>query len=156
MTKQFILYLFFLSSLFTLAQNKSEVIIEETTVDNNGKVISKRTSNDKEIILSPEEVLIKFYNNQDKIEELDKLNSFRFYQKTPFSKFKENMESKKKLYGKFISKKIITIDSTPDKKAVKYKVEVTYEKKNTTEQIIMIRETENSKYEIYDYVYESR
>ena len=47
----------------TSTNNKIEIILEEDIF---------RLS---EIILSPEDVLIKFYNNQDKIEELDKLNS---------------------------------------------------------------------------------
>ena len=89
---------------------------------------------------------------QEKIEELDKCMSFRFYQKTPYSKFKEIMASKNKLCGKFITKKVIETEYSPDKKAVRYKIQATYETKNTVEQIIMIKESEQSKFEIFEYV----
>jgi hypothetical protein len=153
MTKHIITYLVFTISLSACAQNKTEEVIEEITRDSNGKIISTTiVKKDKGNVLSAEEVLNQFYNNQEKIEELDKCMSFRFYQKTPYSKFKEIMASKNKLCGKFITKKIIETEYSPDKKAVRYKIQVTYETKNTVEQIIMIKESEQSKFEIFEYV----
>lgn len=82
---------------------------------------------------------------------MDKLISFRFYQKSPYVKFKETMETKYKLCGKYIDKEIVETEYSADKRAVRLKLNVKYEKKNTIEQIVLIKESENSNFEVFEY-----
>jgi hypothetical protein len=98
--------------------------------------------------LTSEEVLDRFYLN---IEKLDNLISFRFYQKTPYVKFKETMKEKYNICGEFIDKKIIETEYSAEKNAVRFKLEVKYKNKNTIEQIVLIKEFENSSFEVYEY-----
>lgn len=152
MRKLILLILFFSITITSCAQNKTEEIIEEVIVDNNEKIISKNSiSTDKKNALTPEETLEKFYSNLEKIKEIDKLISFRFYQKSPYVKFKETMEKKYKLCGKYINKEIIETEYSADKKAIRLKLNVKYEKKNTIEQIVLIKESENSNFEVFEY-----
>ncbi len=148
MTKKFSSLLIFIITLSSCAQNKTE----EITTDNNGNIIvRKEITNEKELVKTSEEILEEFYKNQNDIESLDKLISFRSYQKTPYVKFKETMETKNKVCGKLIEKKIVEKEFSEDKKAIRYKILVNYEKKKTIEQIVMIKETENSNFLIFDY-----
>jgi hypothetical protein len=148
MTKKIYSLLIFIITLSSCAQNKTE----EITTDSNGNVIErKEITNEKEVVKTSEEILEDFYKNQNDIKSLDKLISFRLYQKTPYVKFKETMETKNKVCGKLIEKKIVEKEFSEDKKAIKYKIFVNYEKKKTIEQIVMIKETENSNFQIFDY-----
>lgn len=152
MRKQIFLFLLLSITLNSCAQNKSEEIIEEVRTDSNGNIISKKIiSKDKNSILNYEEVLEKFYLNLKNIDELDKLISFRFYQKSPYVKFKETMKAKYKLCGEFIDKKIVETEYSADKKAIRLILNVKYKKKNTIEQIILIKESDNSNFEIFEY-----
>ena len=150
MTKKIFTLLILIITFSSYCQNKKEEVITEIVTDSNGKVISKST-NKKEKIRTSDEVLNAFYDNQTNIKALDKMISFRFYQKTPFIKFKEVMETKNKVCGKLIEKKVVEKEFSEDKKAIRYKLLVSYEKKKTVEQVVMIRESENSGFEIFDY-----
>lgn len=144
----FLLFIILLFSSFSHSQNKSG----EVTVDNEGNVIHEtETNSDIEKHRTSEEILKEFYFNQNNIKYLAKLISFRFYQKTPYVKFKETMEAKYKLCGKLINYKLIETEYSEDKNAVRYKLEVKYEKKNTVEQIILFKESASSDYEVYEY-----
>jgi hypothetical protein len=66
-------------------------------------------------------------------------------------KFKETMETKYKLCGKYIDKEIVETEYSADKKAIRLKLNVKYEKKNTIEQIVLIKESENSSFEVFEY-----
>ncbi len=119
MIKQFITFFIFIITIVSCAQSKSEETVKDVIVNNKGKIISKETiSNYKKKPFTAEEILTKFYNNQKDIDELEELISFRFYQKTPYIKFKEIMELKNNLCGEFISKKILETEYSDDKKAV--------------------------------------
>ena len=149
---QILLILLLSFAINSCAQNKSEEIIEEVITDSNGKIISKNIiSKDKKRTLNSEDVLEKFYSNRKNIDELDKLISYRFYQKSPYVKFKEGMETKYKLCGEFIDKEIVETEYSADKKAVRLKLNVKYEKKKTIEQIVLIKESENSDFNIFEY-----
>ena len=150
--KQILLILLLSFAINSCAQNKSEEIIEEVITDSNGKIISKDIiSKDKKRTLNSEDVLEEFYSNLKNIDELDKLISHRFYQKSPYVKFKEGMETKYKLCGEFIDKEIVETEYSADKKAVRLKLNVKYEKKKTIEQIVLIKESENSDFNIFEY-----
>ena len=104
MTKKIYSLLIFIITLSSCAQNKTE----EITTDSNGNIIErKEITNEKELVKTSEEILEEFYKNQNDIKSLDKLISFRLYQKTPYVKFKETMETKNKVCGKLIEKKIV-------------------------------------------------
>lgn len=134
--------------MFSYSQNK----LGEVTVDNEGNVIHEtETTSNTEKHKTSEEVLEEFYFNQNNIKHLDKLISFRFYQKTPYVKFKETMEAKYKLCGEFVNYKLIETEYSEGNNAVRYKLEVKYEKKNTVEQIILFKESKNSNFQVYEY-----
>jgi hypothetical protein len=134
MMKNIYTILILVFTLYSYAQNK----LGEATVDNEGNVIYEtETTSNTEKHKTSEEVLEEFYFNQNNIKYLDKLISFRFYQKTPYVKFNETMEAKNKLCGKLITYKITETEYSEENNAVRYKLEVKYEKKNTVEQIVL-------------------
>ncbi|MFK7058927.1 hypothetical protein [Flavobacterium oreochromis] len=139
---------FLLTTLSIHSQNKKNV--NEVVVDKNGKVLSKST-NKKEKIYTPDEILNSFYSNQNNINFLSKMISFRFYQKTPFVKFKDIMETKNNFCGKLIKKEIIEKEYSNNNLAIRYKLYVEYEKRKTTEQVVLIKESESSNFEVFDY-----
>jgi hypothetical protein len=142
--------LILLAMIFTIspfAQNKNEEIL----VNRNGVIIDSINEDRNLKFKTYSEVLNEFYFNQKNIKSLDRLISFRFYQKTPYFKFKETMESKFLICGKFKDFKIIETEFSQDQNSIRIKCEVQYEKVSTIEQIIMIKETEKSNFLIYEY-----
>ena len=121
--------------------------------DGQGNVIDKKEIIDKENLKTktPSEVLKEFYLNQNNIETLDKLMCFRFYQKTPYSEFKKTMESKFSACGNLLDYKIVQTEYSDDKKSVRLNTDVSYENINTTEQIVLIKETDNSNFQVFEY-----
>jgi hypothetical protein len=131
-------------------QNKTEEVI----INQDGKIINQTENNgenDNDKNVSSDRIINKFYENQTDIKELDKLMSFRFYQKTPYSKFKESMIQKNIEFGKLIEKKITKTEFSEDNNAISVKLNVTYENETTIEKIVLIRETEKSIYKIFEY-----
>lgn len=100
---------------------------------------------------NPVKTLIKFYENQDKINVLDKLISFRFYSKTPFVEFKKTMEAKNLLFGVFKKMRIIKFEYSSDKNIISYLLYVDYEKSSTYEKIVLIKESKNDTFKIFEY-----
>jgi len=149
MFKKLFTLIIFMIAVSSVSQNKTEEII----VNGNGKIIESKENKVEEHLnlKTTEEILSVFYSNQDNIKVLDKLISFRFYQKTPYYKFKETIENKFKVCGRFINYKIIETEYSNDQSAVSIKCDVKYEKINTIEQIIMIKESENSNFQIFEY-----
>lgn len=134
-------------SLMSCAQKVEEVI---TTPD--GKVI-KTDSKD----LNPynlEEIVTEFYKNINDASKLDKLMSFRFYQKTPYNKFKEVILEKSKKFGILKGLKKINTEFSPDKKAVKYTFDIEYDKAKTQEILVLIKENEKDNFKIFEYNYQ--
>ena len=97
-----------------------------------------------------------FYKNIDDASKLDNLMSFRYYQNIPYNKFKELTLKKAEQFGKLKNKKIIGKEFSPDKKAVKYYIEAEYEKANSNEAIILMKENEKDNFKILEYIYESK
>ena len=61
------------------------------------------------------------------------------------------MESKFVTFGKLTDYKIVETKYSDDKKAVAINTEVQYEKIKTTEQIVLIKETDDSNYQVFEY-----
>ncbi|WP_163401515.1 hypothetical protein [Flavobacterium fluviatile] len=127
-------------------QNKTEDIL----VDSNGKVISKSKIKNTEKI-SSEKTIEMFYKYQNNIEKLSPLISFRFYQKTPYYKFKEILKEKNKSCGKLIEKTLMKSETSTDKKSIGYAYKVTYQNIKTVEEIVLIKESENDNFQVYIY-----
>lgn len=136
---------FCITSIST-GQNKTQDVL----VDANGKVISKSTVK-KSINRSPEKTIELFYKNQNDIKALDPLISFRFYQKTPYYKLNEILKEKDKSFGKLLEKTLIKTKTSEDKNSIAYLYNVTYQKLKTTEEIILIRESQNDDFQVYVY-----
>lgn len=133
-------------SLISCAQKIEDVI---TTPD--GKVITGSKD------INPynlEETVKEFYKNINDASKLDKLMSFRFYQKIPYSKFKEIISEKSKKFGnvKYINK--LSSEFSPDKKAVKYTFGIEYDKTKTQEILVLIKENEKDNFKIFEYAYQ--
>ena len=120
--------------------------------DAKGKLISKTVinSNKREKSLSAEEIADLFYKNQNNVKQLNSLMSFRFYQKTPYFKFKEIMEQKNQAFGKFVNKTLINV-SNPEKGTTIHKYKVNYKKRSTVEEVGLIKEDEGDSYEVISY-----
>ncbi len=127
-------------------QNKTEDIL----VNSNGKVISKSKIKKTEKI-SSEKTIEMFYKYQNNIEKLSPLISFRFYQKTPYYKFKEILKEKNKSCGKLIEKTLMKSETSADKKSIVYSYKVTYQNIKTVEEIVLIKESENDNFQVYIY-----
>ncbi len=145
--KELIIIYFLLFTLSSCGQNE----IKETIVNANGKIISKTDIDNKTVEKSPEEILNVFYNNQNDVKELDKLMSFRFYQNTPYNKFKETMQAKYQYCGELAEKTITETEYSDDKKTITFFLKVKYQKVNTTEKIVMIKESDNDNFQILKY-----
>jgi len=146
--KRLILLFIILISLNSCAQNKVEEFI--TTPD--GKRIETKNND-----LNPnnlDKTVEEFYNNISEVSKLDNLISFRFYQKIPYNKFKELIDEKYKKFGRLKDIKKINTEFHPDKKAVKYTFDVTYENTKTKESLILIKENEKDNFKIIDYNYQ--
>lgn len=130
--------------LLLSAQNSDASVI-------NGKTITDKSGNTKNLPSEPEDVVNYFYTNISDIKKLDKVISFRFYQKTPAYKFKEIMAIISNANGEFLSKEIVSHKYSPDKKSVIYIIKVTYEKQITKETLILIQENPNDRFEVYEY-----
>jgi hypothetical protein len=137
--------MFFTASI-SFGQSKHE----DQLVDPNGKVIS--TTKVKNLkIRSSEETIELFYKNLNNIEELDHLINFRFYQKTPYYKFKEIMKEKNNATGEFIEKTLLKTKTSDDKNSIAYLYNVTYKNIKTTETITLIRESKDNSFDVYYY-----
>lgn len=145
--KKLLIFLLIMIPTIFIAQ---EVQTEELR-DAKGNLISKTivNPNKREKSLNAKETADLFYKNQNNVKLLNSLMSFHFYQKTPYFKFKEIMEQKNKVFGKFLSKTLISI-SNPEKGITVHKYKVNYEKQSTVEEIGLIKESEDS-YEIISY-----
>lgn len=148
--KKIIIFGLFIISLNSCAQKK----IEEVITDANGKQI--KTENKDINSNNLEETIEEFYKNIDDASKLDNLMSFRYYQNIPYNKFKELTLKKAEQFGKLKNKKIIGKEFSPDKKAVKYYIEAEYEKANSNEAIILMKENEKDNFKILEYIYESK
>ncbi|MWW26907.1 hypothetical protein [Algibacter lectus] len=144
-----IIYLFILTFSFSFSQNKKGEIL----TDGQGNIIEKKELIKKDNLepKTPNKILKEFYLNQNNFENLDNLMSFRFYQKTPYSEFKNAIESKNKTCGKLLNYKIVQTEYSDDKKSVRLNTDVNYENMNTIEQILLIKETDNDNYEVFGY-----
>lgn len=133
-------------SLISCAQKVEDVI---TTPD--GKVITDSKD------INPynlEETVKKFYQNINDASKLDKLMSFRFYQKIPYNKFKEIISEKSKKFGNATNINELNSEFSPDKKAVKYTFNIEYDKTKTQEILVLIKENENDNFKIFEYAYQ--
>jgi len=133
-------------SLISCAQKVEDVI---TTPD--GKVITDTKD------INPynlEETVKKFYQNINDASKLDKLMSFRFYQKIPYSKFKEIISEKSKEFGNVKNINKLSSEFSPDKKAVKYTFGIEYDKTKTQEILVLIKENEKDNFKIFEYAYQ--
>lgn len=144
-----IFYFLILTFSFSYAQNKKGEIL----TDAQGNVIEKKEVIEKENN-KPEtanEILKEFYLNQNNIEKLDKLISFRFYQKITYTEFKKTMESKFTACGKLLGYKIVQTEYSDDKKAIRINTDVRYENMSTIEQIVLIKESDKSNFQVFEY-----
>jgi len=133
-------------SLISCAQKVEDVI---TTPD--GKVITDSKD------INPynlEETVKEFYKNINDASKLDKLMSFRFYQKIPYNKFKEMMSEKSKKFGNVTNINKLNSEFSPDKKAVKYTFDIEYDKTKTQEILVLIKENENDNFKVFEYAYQ--
>ena len=144
------IFAFILLSLNSCAQNKTQTII----TDGNGKIIESDSKDINQNNLN--KTLDLFYKNIENSKNLDNLMSFRFYQKMPYNKFAEFTKQKAKKFGKFKDKEVIKKEFSPEKNAVKYFLKVNYENAETTEELILIKESEKDNFKIYEYNYEIR
>ncbi|MBN4048493.1 hypothetical protein JYU17_00815 [Flavobacteriaceae bacterium AH-315-O20] len=103
--------------------------------------------NDKES-KEGEIIIDVFYKNQTDYKVLDTLISYRFYQTTPYSKFKEFMIEKDNSVGDFKSKELIKVKTSINNYLL-FEYKVNYDKKSTTE--IFRLEKEQDKYKIVRY-----
>ena len=147
-SNKLIIFVSIILSLNSCAQNK----IETKITDANGNEVI--TNNDDVNPNNLEKTIDEFYLNINDSKKLDNLMSFRFYQKIPYNKFKELMQTKSEKFGVFENKKIEKIEFSPDKNAVKYILDIKYEKTETKEILILIKETEKDNYKIYEYDYQ--
>ncbi|UOX34837.1 hypothetical protein LXD69_04835 [Flavobacterium sediminilitoris] len=111
-------------------------------------VIENSNDNNK---LTPEEIINYFYENIENPEKLDNIISFRFYQKTPYNRFKEIIIFKNNHFGKLIEKNIIKTEYSDDGISISYFIKVKYENLEANEQIIMIKESKKDNFSIYEY-----
>ncbi|WP_347065407.1 hypothetical protein [Flavobacterium sp. WV_118_3] len=146
--KKLLIFLLIMIPTIFIAQ---EVQTEELR-DANGKLISKTVinPNKREKSLTAEEIADLFYKNQNNVKHLNSLMSFRFYQKTPYFKFKEIMEQKNQTFGKFLNKTLISV-TNPEKGITIHKYKVNYKKRTTVEEIGFIKENEGDSYEVISY-----
>lgn len=93
-------------------------------------------------------IIDAFYKNQTDYKVLDTLISYRFYQTTPYSKFKEFMIEKDNSVGDFKSKELIKVKTSINNYLL-FEYKVNYDKKSTTE--IFRLEKEKDKYKIVKY-----
>ena len=61
------------------------------------------------------------------------------------------IENKNQLVGKYKSRELIKVDKQENSFQIIYNFKVTYEKRNTTEQITLIKRNEKSNYQIIGY-----
>ena len=136
----------FLNSFLLNAQVVTNEITENAKKE---KLFEKKTDlkDTKE-----ENIIDFFYKNLDDVRKIDNVLSFRFYQKTPYNKFKEIMENKNNRFGKILEKKILKIEYSKDKMKVIFLLEVKYLNETTKEQILMIKESVTDNYSIIEYV----
>lgn len=106
---------------------------------------------DKNYNFNPEKVINYFYENIESPEKLDNIISFRFYQKTPYNRFKEMIIFKNNHFGKLIKKNIIKTEYSDDGMSINYFIKAKYENLEANEQIIMIKESEKDNFSIYEY-----
>lgn len=140
---KYIIYLFLFIPFFTFSQ------VKEIITDSKGN--ESTYSNGKIGEINPDKLLDLFYKNQEQIKELDRLMSSKFYQQTPYVKFKEIMENKNQLVGKYKSRKLTKVDKQDNGLKIIYDLKVTYEKRNTTEQIVLIKRSEKDNFQIIGY-----
>jgi hypothetical protein len=148
--KRILLILTLLISLVSCGQTK----VEEIIINGNGKVISKteiKGLKNKSENKSPEKTIELFYKNQNNIKVIDSLMSFRFYQKTPYVKFKEILNEKNKLCGEFLENTLIKTQKSEDNNAIAFTFKVKYKKEETIEEIGLLKESENSDFQIFTY-----
>jgi len=79
------------------------------------------------------------------------LISFRFYQKSPYYKFKDILKEKNKSCGKFIEKTLLKTETSEDNKSICYVYNVTYQNIKTLEEIVLIKESENDSFQVFTY-----
>ncbi|GAA5101158.1 hypothetical protein GCM10023210_40430 [Chryseobacterium ginsengisoli] len=142
MKKIIIASLLLISAIF-YTQKKVETIL----TNGNGKVLKTKSS----VKYTLEETINQFYKRIDDASKLDNFMSFRFYQKTPYSEFKEWINTKSKKYGAFQRKKLIDEKFAPDNMAVRYIFEVKYAKGNLREILILSKETGKDNFQVYEY-----
>ncbi|WP_394666108.1 hypothetical protein [uncultured Chryseobacterium sp.] len=121
--------------------------IETVIANSNGKVLETK----KPVKYSIEETINQFYKRINSPSKLDELMSFRFYQKTPYSKFKELINSKSEKYGVYIERKLISEKFSPDNMAATYIFNVKYTKGNLKEILILSKETITDNFQVYQY-----
>ncbi|WP_177734355.1 hypothetical protein [Flavobacterium inviolabile] len=142
--------IFCLIPIIVFSQN---VVVEEI-IKSDGKVISKTKydKSSKALVVSDENVVIdRFYKHQDNIKAIDSLMSFRFYQKTPYFKFKEILKAKHNNFGMFKRKELFDTDKSNPDGIIVYKYKVEYEKTNTIEEIGLIKENSADSFHIISY-----
>ena len=137
-----------LVSLNSCAQNKAKDIV----TDAHGNEIN--TNNEDINPYNLDKTVEEFYKNINNVSELDKLLSFRFYQKIPYNKFKEMIAEKFKKFGNLENVKKLNFEFSPDKNAVKYTFDIKYNKVKTKETLILIKENEKDNFKILEYNYQ--
>lgn len=148
MKKKILTILLFILS-FSIYSQEYE-IIEEVVTDSNNKVISKNEFK-KYTFKTPEDLLDFFYKNQTKIETLNSIISYRMYQATPYDKFKDILNAKISICGELTEKHIIKKEFSDDKLSVMFDLKVKYNKLNTLEKVILIRESLEADFKVYQY-----
>lgn len=140
-------YIFFtlLIHMCVCAQNK------DITINGDGKIIPDTSLKDGKLPSKEEDVLAYFYANISDVTKIDKIVSFRFYQKTPYVKFRELLQQINKRTGKVIQKEVLKKEFSNDKKSVMFILKVTYEKLVANEKLIFIQESAGERFEVYEY-----
>jgi len=145
MKTAYTIFFILLIHLCTNAQNK------DITIDSEGKIIPDTPSDEGNLPRNVEDVLTYFYANITDAKKVDEIISFRFYQKTPYMKFKELLSQINKTTGKIINKVVVKEEYSKDKRSVMLTLKITYEKIVTNEILVLIQETADGRYEVYEY-----
>lgn len=93
-------------------------------------------------------VIESFYMNQNNIKVLDTLLSYRFYQNTPYNKFRDFIIEKNNLVGKFNTKELVNAKLSINEYLM-FEYKVSYDRKTWNETFRL--EKENGVFKIVNY-----
>ena|SRR5690554_2868949 len=140
----FIFYLF-----CTSAFSQKYEIIEEVIEDNTENIISKTKAYKYS---GPTELLNLFYENQHSFKAIEPLLSHRMFEVTPSDKFKDLLNAKNTVCGKYIDRVIVNSEYFENDHILMYDIKVEYEKLNTLEKVYLVRERITDEFKIGQYM----